>query len=119
MLVLAAGMFGVFGAMLVSDPEWLDRWLEIKAGTEGRTELRAFYGGMEIGLAVFLLACASKPAWRGVGALALALLCGGTAAGRIYGFFADHSFTWKLASFLAIELLFVVLAVASRRGDGA
>lgn len=116
-LALAALMFGGFGALLVSNPELLDHWLDIKAGTEGRTELRAFFGGMELGLAVFLLACASKPAWRGVGCLAVALLCGGTAAGRVYGFFADHSFTWKLAGFLAVEVLFVVLALAVRRGN--
>ena len=110
LLLLAALMFGGFGVMLMLDPTWLDRWLEIRAGgAEGNTELRAFYGGMEIGLALFLVACATKPAWRGIGCVALTLLCGGTAAGRIYGFAVDHSFNAKLAAFLAIEVLFAVL----------
>lgn len=114
-LVVAAIMFGGFGAMLVLDPTWLDRWLEIRAGgVEGKTELRAFYGGMEIGLAVFLLLCAARAAWRGIGCVALGLLCGGTAAGRIYGFVVDQSFTGKLAAFVAIELLFVVWVIGVR-----
>lgn len=111
-LLLAVVMFAGFGCWLVLDPDRLDVWLGIRAERlEGRTELRAFYGGLEIGLAAFLLLSAFRPAWQAP-ALALVLAIHvAIAAARCYGFWVDGSVSGKLLSFLGVELGFAVTSL--------
>ena len=113
-LWFAVVTFGAFGILLTASPGLLDKWLGLRATTpEASTELRGFYGGLEIGLAVFLAVCALRPSFTAPGCLALALLCGGIAAARLLGFALDGSASPKLFAFLGTELLFVVLGTIS------
>jgi uncharacterized protein (DUF486 family) len=103
-LLSTAAMFVVFGIWLVADPLQLDRWVGITArSAEGRTELRAWYGGLEVGMAAWLVLCALLPTWTRPG---LAFVAAGNFAigtARIIGFAADGSGTPKLLMFLAVE----------------
>jgi hypothetical protein len=85
-LGLAALMFLGFGAILVLAPEKLESWSGLKATTpQGLTELRAFYGGLEIRLGLFCIACLDKPMWFQAGLAGAGWACAGLAFGRLVG----------------------------------
>lgn len=72
----AAIFFGVALWCLVDPRGALSPVGVVTSRPHGATELRAMYGGLEIGVTAYLLACARRPAWHGAGLLlcALALL---------------------------------------------
>ena len=110
-LWLAALMFLVFGAWLLAAPGKLDDWLGLVATTpEARTELRALYGGLELGIAAFCTYCAVSPSRYAVGCAAVALLLGGIAVARSYGMVADGTVTTKMFTFLGTEVGMAALA---------
>lgn len=113
-LALAAlGFFG-FGLWLVIDPiKGLGAVHIAPTHPAGAIEMRAFYGGMEIGLGVFLAACAMVPAWREPGLWLVALANGGTVAARILGISMAGVFTPFLAGALVWELGFTAAALAA------
>ena len=116
-LVLAGLGFAGFGAWLLLDPSGGLGGVGIAATTPaGLIELRAFYGGCELGLGAFLLACAAKPEWREAG-LWLALLAnGGTGLARLVGIaLAGWLFTPFLASALVWEFGFAIASAWALR----
>jgi hypothetical protein len=113
-LWLGAATFGALGALLALAPQLLETWVGIRADSPAaRTELRSFYGGLEIGLAAFLVACALRDDWVIPGCCGLAMICAGIALVRVVGFAIDGSVEGKLLGFLWTELLFVVLGTIS------
>jgi hypothetical protein len=72
----AAVFFGIAIWCLVDPHGALSPIGVVPSRPHGAAELRAMYGGLEIGVAAFLLACARRPAWHGAGLLlcTLALL---------------------------------------------
>ena len=70
-LWLAAALFLAFGLAILIQPELLSG-MGLPVQPVWRTELRAFYGGLEIGLAAFLILCARRPAWALPGLVAAA-----------------------------------------------
>lgn len=63
-IALTALTYGGFGMALLINPELL-RVVGVRAADPaGTTELRAFYGGLELGLAVFLLVALRRPQWH-------------------------------------------------------
>ena len=91
----------------------------ISGTTAGLIELRAFYGGLELGLAAFLFACAAKPAWREPGLWSVALVNGGIAAARLLGIGLTGEFTGFFAGALVWEIGFTVAALLALRGRKA
>lgn len=79
-------------------------------GPAGRIEIRAFYGGLEIGFGIFLLLCSRKPALLGPGLLAAALSLGGAATARGIAFFLEGVFPPPLIAAGAAEALGALLA---------
>ena len=116
-LVLAALGFLGFGGWLVIDPAGGLAGVDIGATSPaGLVDLRAFYGGLEVGLGLFLLACATRPAWHAPG-LWLVLL-GNLFIGlaRVYGIASSGVFTGFFAAALVWEFGFPLLAwLALRR----
>ena len=94
-LALCAIGFLAFGLWLLVDPAGALGKIGIEArnGT-GLVELRAFYGGMELGLGLFLAWCALRPEWRqaGLWLVLLAMLLGGAALGGYLGW----ALLWEL-----------------------
>lgn len=110
-LILAALGFLGFGAWLVVDPAGGLAGVDIGATSPaGLVELRAFYGGLEVGLGLFLLACATRPAWYAPG-LWLVLL-GNLFIGlaRVYGIASSGVFNGFFAAALVWEFGFPLLA---------
>jgi hypothetical protein len=116
LVLLAALGFLAFGLWYVIDP--VAPMLAIGVPVEGpvaATEFRAFYGGLELGLAAFLLGCAWKRSAL-VPGLWLVLLAnagiglvrvGALAAGAPWSSFFAYALAWELgfAALAALALL--------------
>ena len=116
-LVLAGLGFLGFGGWLLVDPVGGLASVGIAGTTPaGVVELRAFYGGLEVGLGLFLLMCAAKPDWR-VPGLWLVLL-GNLAIGltRLYGIGDSGEFNNFFAAALAWEFGFPAMAAVALMG---
>ncbi|MGY6518452.1 MAG: DUF4345 family protein [Lysobacteraceae bacterium] len=110
-LLLAAAGFLFFGAWFLVDPMAPLAAIDIEVSGEGAaTEMRAFYGGLELALAAFLGLAAFRPGWS-TPALWLVLLSNlGLGLGRVVGIAADGVFTGFFAGALAWEFGFAALA---------
>lgn len=111
-LVLALAGLGFlgFGVAITLDPAGVLAAVGILGTPAGVVELQAFYGGLELGLGTFLLACAFQPAWRQPGLWLVALGNGGIGAVRLLGIAQSGEFTPFFAWALAWELGFTVAA---------
>lgn len=76
-LLANAAVFVGVGIWCIADPHGALEPVGVKASAKGATELRAMYGGLELGVAGFLIACARRPAWQAAGLL----LCGSALLG--------------------------------------
>ena len=109
-LALAALMFGAFGVWLLLDPESLgDLTGVVASGPAARTEVRAFYGGLEIGFAAFFVLGCCRPKIAATACLCLGVVVTGLVLGRIFGMVADGSFSNQLLAFVMIEAVFAGL----------
>jgi hypothetical protein len=84
-LLLTALAFGGFGTVLFAEPRLLEHTGVVATGPTGEVELRAFYGGLELGLAAFFLIASSRRDWHGPALVAQVLALGGSATGRLAG----------------------------------
>ena len=110
-LALAGLGFLGFGAWLVFDPVGGLAGVGIAGTTPaGVIELRAFYGGLEIGLGLFLLLCAAQPDWRTPGLWLVLLSNLAIGVTRLYGIGDSGVFNNFFAAALVWELGFSALA---------
>ena len=83
-LALCALGFLGFGTWLLADPASALAKIGIHASSPtGLVELRAFYGGMELGLGLFLAGCLWRPEWREAGLWLVVLANGGAGLARL------------------------------------
>ena len=101
MALCALGFLG-FGIWLLADPAAMEK-VGIQATSKvGTAELRAFYGGMEIGLAIFLALCLWRPEWQAAGLWLVLLANGGAGLARLLGIFLSGA---ALGGYLGWALL--------------
>jgi hypothetical protein len=108
----------VSGLVCATATETLTGMAGITATPSGVTDLRAVYGGFQIGLGVFLLWCRSDPARIPAGLLALGLAVGSLGALRVIGLLVDGEPNAFHAANLTIEAAttaLVAFAFAKRR----
>jgi hypothetical protein len=111
LLLLAGAGFAAFGMWLVIDPVGGLAAVGISAANPaGVIELRALYGGLELGLGLFLLKCAARPGWRRPGLWAVMLGNGGIGVVRLAAIALTGVFAPFFAYALAWELGFASLA---------
>lgn len=90
-LITAASGFAGFGIACLVRPKSMLKRVDVRASSSrGTTELRAMYGGLELGLGVFFAAAAAKPEWSRPALVAQTLGLGALAASRLAGILADH-----------------------------
>ena len=83
-LGITAAAFTGFGAALLAKPKKILGTIGIRANDPvGRTELRAMYGGMELGFGAFFTIAAFKEEWRRPALMAILCGIGGLGATRI------------------------------------
>lgn len=89
-IILSVIVFGSFGVAFLLFPLFMASIVGIELPTPSAViDFRATYGGLEIGLAVFLAICAFKESWIRPGLVAQAASLGGFAVGRIIGLILD------------------------------
>jgi hypothetical protein len=111
-LWIGAAAFFAIGAWLLINPEGMAQMGLPLGAPVWRIEIRAFYGGLEVGLAIYLAICALRPAWCLPGLTAAALVLGGAGSGRLLGMLADGMDRNMLIA-MASELGGAALAVAA------
>lgn len=116
LLFLAGLGFLGFGVWLLIDPVGGLAQVQIAGQSAvGVIELRAFYGGLEVGLGAFLLACAARPDWQRPGLWLVLLGNGCIGLTRLAGIALTGVFTPFFAYALAWELGFSALALLALR----
>lgn len=88
-------------------------------GALAATELRAFYGGLELALGALLIAADLNPGARRHGLILCLASFGGIGLARLLGIVLAGSATPFLWFALATELTLAMLAAVSLRGIGA
>ncbi len=116
LLVLSGLSFFGFGvAFLIAPRETLALAGVATSGAIAATELRAFYGGVEVALGALILYCAWRPERRRDG-LWLTLICyGAIGLTRIFGMVVDGSDSFFLRFAAATEIGFLVLSALALR----
>ena len=76
------------------------------------TEIRAFYGGLELGLAAFFVLALQRPSWFAPALMLQALALGATAAARLYGIIGGGT-TEIMLALLAAEAAGCALAIVA------
>lgn len=119
-VVIFLGLFvGAAGIASIVAPASVAQQAGWSAERAGLTEIRAFYGGVQIGLGVFLLWCSRRRERLLAGLLASGLAVGAIGAGRAIGLIVDRALTPYHLLNLGIEIATVVLvsvAVSKHRG---
>lgn len=116
LLLLAAVVFiGIGVVFLLAPVEWA-RVVEIELPTPiSRTDLRATYGGFDLGFGVFLALCAFRREWLRPGLAAMAIALAGFAGGRTYGILVDGCPSMLMPSFAIMEASGSILAFLAYR----
>jgi hypothetical protein len=88
-LSLAAVAFAGAGLAFLAAPGLLVLVDLAPATATARSDVRAVFGGLELGVGAWLALCARRPAWHGPALVAQALAFGGLAAARLLSLAVD------------------------------
>jgi hypothetical protein len=115
-LRLAALAFAGFGVALLVRPELIEM-LGLELGRAAAvTEIRAFYGGLELGLALFFALASTRDAWLAPALFAQAAALGGIVLARLVGVALDGGPEPLILLFAAVEGTGAMLALVALRG---
>lgn len=107
--------FALMGMGALVRPTVVTRQFGIPALTaEGRSEVRAVYGGFGLALAAMLVIAITSPDLRAGIAITVAVALFGMAAGRVVSAVIDRSMSKVVTLYLAIEVVAGVLLVLAR-----
>ena len=116
LLVVAGGLTVAFGLAYLLSPGGMAGLAQI--GTEAasaRTDVRATYGGVQLGFGLYLLWASLSPARIPAALLAFGLLVGSVGGARLGGLLLDGGFNSFHAAGLAFELPGTLLAALAYR----
>ena len=115
LLLAGAAGFGAFGLLFAIAPETaalVD--IGLPSGT-ARADIRAIFGGMELGIAAFLVWASMDPVRYRSGAVAMSAVFGGMVIGRIAGLILDGEPTVITGALLAAETVGLVVGLVAWR----
>jgi hypothetical protein len=119
-LLFTAIVWMPYGAYCFVQPQSLAETAGVLAMTPtGATELRAMYGGLQMGIGVLALVSLARPRLAVGALLAVAFLTAGLASTRLFGAWLDGSWSAYTGGGLFFETLSFGLASVAlhRRGD--
>lgn len=91
-LLIAGFIYAVLGFSFLFSPIRMGETILLSVSSAAAaTELRAIYGGLELGFGVFLLYCGSHAGTLLSGLVAMTMVTGGILLGRVTGIFLDGS----------------------------
>ena len=111
-LGVSALAFAFFGVCFLIAPTSLGRIGAMLYHPNAVTEIRAFYGGLELGIAAFFVLALQRPAWFVPALMLQALALGATAAARLVGI-AGGGTTEIMLALAAAEAAGCVLAIVA------
>jgi len=111
LIVIAALIFTGFGVWFLIKPTALAGIGIEVTRPSARTDIRATYGGFELGVAAFLFWCASREDWHHIGLIAATLFVAGFGAGRATGILCEGGATAFMWSLLAVEVAYTACAL--------
>ena len=114
-LLLAAAAFTGAGLTFLAAPGLLVLVDLAPATATARSDVRAVFGGLELGVGAWLALCARRPTWHRPALVAQALTFGGLAAGRLLSLVIDGVPRGVTFALWAPELSGAVLAVLALR----
>lgn len=119
LLWLNSALFVAFGIGFIFIPAFLSNLLtsSIPATTSALTDMRATYGGMALGIAIFFGMCVRNTDTVRIGLIASALVLSCIAFGRIVGIFIDGSPNIFIYLLLSAEVLFAALILFALKKD--
>ncbi len=106
---IAAAIFVVAGLSYLISPASLTQATGVSADAGGLTDIRANYGGFQLGFDMFLVWCARARVSTGL--LLTALVLGAVLLSRVAGLLTDGSVTTYHLSALAFEVTLTTLAL--------
>ncbi len=111
LIILNAVIFLLFGLGFVFIPETLSQFItdSVPTTTSGMTDMRATYGGISIGFALFLGITSRDSQLYVLGTKAILLVVGGMAFGRIIGMVQDGSPNEMMYVNLVLEVVVVII----------
>ncbi len=121
-LAIAALTFLTFGlGFLIVPVQWASLVDIVIPTAMARTDFRATYGGFEIGMGLFLGACALRSDWLRPGLVALALVAAGFGGGRLAGILVEGTASRLMLIIVVLEwtIALVTLYVLRRLPLGA
>lgn len=109
-------LFILFGLQFLFAPVQMAFFLgmDISDGVAA-TEIRAFYGGTQLGIGLFLGLCGRWESWRPAGTALLALTLTGMAIGRAAGLALEAHMNTTDVLLLGAEVLGILAAAAAWR----
>jgi len=113
--LLVAGTCAFFGVWLLVDPGALGA-IGIELSTPAaRTDVRATYGGFDLGVAALLFICASRKQWHRIGLIGAGCVAGGFGLGRLTGILLEGGAGPEMWWFLALEATVTVAVLLTLR----
>ncbi len=117
-LAISALTFIGFGTWLFATPEALSGIGIQLTEPAARIDIRATYGGMELGLSAFLILCLLRDEWVRIGLVAAGCTIAGFGISRLLAIALEGEGTPLMWSFVAIELVAAVVIALVLRGGG-
>jgi hypothetical protein len=115
-LALSGAFVLLAGVACVVGPASFSQQAGLSATPSALTEIRAFYGGLQVGVGCFLIWCVRQRALTFAGLLLVAFAVGGAGVARALGMLIDQAPTAFHLTNLAVEATTVALvAVALSR----
>jgi hypothetical protein len=120
LVAFAALMFTCFGAIGLVDPSRSLALIHLSAvDTTSINEIRAMYGGVELGIAAFLIAALAGLCPLRSALLLVATVFGGAAVGRATSMVVDGMPATEFAVAVVVEAIVCLLAVVAWKREGA
>ena len=114
LLLISILMFGGFAVAFLWNPVATGALVDIRPETPAaRIEIRAIYGGFELGLTAFLIWSLLAPERLSTGLLVNALVLGFVALCRLIGVAAEAAMPRPIPTALASEIVLSVLSCAA------
>ena len=101
-LIITANGFAGLGITLLIFPGLLEIVGVMELTGSGTIEIRAFYGGLELGIALFFLLAINRPKWLKPALVLQVCILGGVAIGRMLGL--------VITSWQAQLVIYIILA---------
>ena len=112
-LALSSAFVLLAGMSCLVAPASFAQQAGLAAAPSALTEIRAFYGGLQIGIGCFLFWCIRQRTLTVAGLVLVGLAVGGAGIGRGFGMLVDREPTAFHLTNLAIEVATVGLVVAA------